>query len=518
MKKSIIFLISTVSLFLQIPFALADYVRPGSECPAVDNASFCYRGGEFKFVGINLQAIAHLDKIWKDENPAAEKIIDEWKEQLTAARNMGVSVIRIFAPHKDKPPQEAKASVLNFMNTASQIYGGQEIKFIINLTDFYNNPNGATTEQDDAYEEGLLRPSWFITGGAQPNYEVNYKNFLKDFITHPLTVDTRIFAWQLGNEIQAGRGDQNTGVRERMLQFAYTMGRYIKNTLGARQMVTTGFIGANHAVAGDHAGWIDNSVCQIYHYWEPGKTSCNTVSDSKNSPFDFVYIHGYNNEWSDPPCSNCAFPHQWQEVDINWANEKGRPYVIGEFAFNGAYTGSHCNDGSFPGGTWGNIELPEAGNNRARKPDGGDGVTAIAMNHFFNALSADGILHWGFMASLPEYQHTWNDNKLGDGCSGMDSGLFYKDWPEMEALFHFWSAQLPKGGNIEITGTVNVPASGTTVQTNKVDNDPQTKDFTLNDANIPEGGGTIEYLAEGEAEIIGESTIEGSTVIGTVGN
>ncbi len=501
--------------------ATVDYVRPGSTCDAVSNLSFCYRGGEFKFIGVNLQAIAHLDRVWIGETFTSDDIQNEWVEQLGAARDMGASVIRIFAPHKEKTPAQAKASVLDFMNKASAVYAehGKEVKFIITLTDFYNNPSKATTELDDAYDhKGRLKPTWFDPDGAPPNYKTRYLNFINGFVSAPLTTDPRVFAWLVGNELQSGRADDasQTNARIRMLSFAYEIGNHLKKDLHVQQMVSTGFIGSNHAVAGDHGGHpVSDTTCQIYHHNDP---SCDpNNSASFNSPFDFVYLHAYNNEWSPKPCTdtNCGFDYQWQNVDMDWANQHDRPYVVGEFGFNGSYKDRKCDHGPYTGGDWGTEHLPDATTNRARSDDGGEGTVSAAVRLFLSNYSADGLLQWGFMAIQSGV--AFPDNKLGDNCSGMDNGVFYNDWAEMEANYRYWSEQMPAGASLLVTGVLDPPPEGAQIDST-MDNNPQTQDITMQDLVIPPPtpgqSGLAKVLAEQAINMVGENKIAGEAVIG----
>lgn len=182
------------------------------------------------------------------------------------------------------------------------------------------------------------------------------------------------------------------------------------------------------------SGW-DNAFSQVYG-------SYSNIA----SPFDFVSVHAYNNEWSNPTTSSSSnFIYQYIDVDIAWANNNGRPYVFGEFGFNGAMTTSGCPDPYYPGGQWGTTTIPNC-----QSASGRVSAYDIVMHQFINQHGCDGIMVWGLIAPGDigggiSCQSSGSTPAGGDNCNGI--GQSHNDWDGMRELFrNFWNSPPPPTG------------------------------------------------------------------------
>ena len=366
--------------------------------------AFSYKGGTFKFIGVNLRGIAH--------HPTSN--IDA---QLSAAWSVGARVIRVFIPNSQKNTTQVGDALANLLSRAALV--SPDLKVIVSLTDFYGaaiyilpgQPRMGVQGDDAAYASGHLSSAWFASG-----YNTNYKPFVTALVTR-FKADDRIFAWELGNELSAEPAGGASGQTD-MLNFAYTMGWAIRNT-GAIQMVTTGFIDVNHAING---GVTDAIIQKMYKGpWSSWSTS----------PFHFASIHAYNDQsW---PGSSSA-----QDRDINWFYNNSYPYVVGEGGFTGALQNPNAAAGCaaqglplFTGGTWDGVAIPNATSDRGA-------ATSATLNRFFDAKGAAGFMQWGFSAGGADIGE-------GDGCVGMDP-LLHTDWSSLASVYSQKSASLPAGG------------------------------------------------------------------------
>jgi hypothetical protein len=353
----------------------------GGDFARRSGAGFSYGGGAYKFIGVNLRGLAHRDG-------------SEIRRQLEAASAMGVRVLRIFIAQNGASNDTVGQRLGNIIDVARDV--DPELKFIVVLTDFYNN-SGLWVNGDGGYYSrdaggySVLNHEWFRSG-----FRENYKPFVGSLVSG-FSSTPEVFAWELGNELQSGSADD-------MLSFVYEMGSYIED-LGAEQMITTGFISSHHAAGGNYSGRSLAAVIDDFY----------RNYDGENTPVDFLSVHGYNNDWAP------GKPNQ-VEADRNWA--AGRiPDVVGEFGFSGGFSGQeYCE--VFGGEWWDSVWLPGTSGSRGT-------TVQRAADHFFD-LGADGLMQWGFMAGEN------HDNGEGDSCFGMDKGKFHGDWDD---LFGYYSAK-----------------------------------------------------------------------------
>ena len=444
-----------------------------------DGDSFSLRGEPYRFIGVNLRGIAYVY-----EDPAVRDA--EITEQLRSAGKMGAKVARVFIAKNDRLNQQIVDALWNLINISqdadllSDIRGelgddGFEFRFLVSLTDFYNDspfhPGGDGPAFDRTTPSGeVLNYDWFKQdpGGEWLNYKDHYKPLVGELVDE-FSDEPAIFAWELGNELQA----ENAGD---ILAFAYDMASYIKDN-GARQMVTNGLIGVNHASCGQATdGWVDGAGDPVAQPDDCGTRSGTPVNprdigtvisemygswNGTPSPIDFGSIHAYNNEQEPDPNKNPYWynPQQTQ-LDIGWFLSNGFPYVVGEGGFDGAGSqgNTSCiqgpgfvgylpddpnpNDDTF----WGDVHIPGTLEYRTRRITQGnkvsyEGAIPATVDEFLDQRSADGYMQWGFM-HLTGFNA--GDNGQGDRCNGMDE-LFHSDWTDLYAYY------LNRGRSLGIT-------------------------------------------------------------------
>jgi hypothetical protein len=377
-----------------------------AQCYATRSGNtFAVGNAEFRFIGVNIGGL-HIH-FKPDETTLTSNA--EITHQLNAANAMGAKVIRVFGCDRVLTNVQNGDRLENLLNLMGNVNGN--MKVIVSLTNFYNNGGYFPAGDEGAHSGGLIAPFWF-TGG----YNTHYKPWVQ-YVVNRFKSDTRIFAWELGNELQAGNATD-------MLNFAYDVGHTIKN-IGANQMVSTGFIGVNHACNG---GVNSGLIGQFYNGPWAGYSQ---------SPFDFGSVHAYNNEQSSSAVNDCTYNNpQHNQHDIQWFINAGYPYIVGEGGFTGALTNSPCGQTAFTnnGCTWDGTSIPGTSGSRVAA------VTATC-NKFFDEKSCDGFLQWGFRAPNGDPQ-----NGQGDDCAGMDA-QYHSDYDGLKAYYAGKASGLPSGGS-----------------------------------------------------------------------
>jgi len=367
---------------------------PSEKFVQPDGAGFIYRGESYRFIGVNISELAYLPE--KMKGRSLEQGINEMKNQMQTANDMGAKVIRVFMARCDHDSSGVIKKLERLLNKANEV--DPELKFIISLTNFFGPGLSFSYVQNDDvyYEEFKLKPGWFTNtlgkNGNEGNegYKTNYRGFVTDLVDHFHNYP-QIFAWELGNELAVSDGNGQA-----ILEFAYDMGWNIKNRCS--QMVTTGFASVMQSTAGTkptEAFYINASL--------DGK--------HKASPFDFITVHYYDDEFNDIGRKN----------DYKFANNNSKPYIIEEAGFTGARISETKVCKPFIG-IWKdrNIEIDCT---HDRSP-----AISKIMDEFFDHLGCEGFMPWAFMAPNIDLGDGENiDLGTGDGCRGMDN-LFHQDW------------------------------------------------------------------------------------------
>ena len=433
----------------------------------------------YKFIGINIRELAYVG----DQNQSLTKA-DVYRVDLTSANpgilqhqleqasQMGVKVVRIFAPrfydantdiHSLNDVIAAVDKVLAVSSILEQQRRIEPLKYLITFTDFYAAAPGFNvynlhcpgySDQDfsDPFcyimkgEPPHLRAEWFKADYARPTFgEGSYKQYVEKLIKHynavvtiPANDDdpkgirvigvslksiqirpTQIFAWELGNELKV---DDPGHALTYMQSFVQDMACSVHSWDQHPRLVSSGFASTFHATNAQR-----HDPAELY----------DLQCEGQRAAFDLGTIHGYNNQWSIPrsvvaPDNERNFGDRLEQyVDYRWFQAHKLPYLVEELGFTGGTRSpvdEKCVDGSYAIGdeVWSgdathgdgsgqDTALPQTSLTR------GPAITA-ALDRFF-ALDASGVLPWAFQAgSLDLMMH--------DACRGMDP-IYHTDWADL---------------------------------------------------------------------------------------
>ncbi len=466
------------------PFCRDDFVvSDGNGGFACNNT-----GVPYKFIGINARELAYLG----DQNSSLAKS-DVYRvdlssanpgilqHQLEVASQMGVKVIRIFAPrfyeadtdiHTLDDILTATDKLLAVTRILEQHHHVQPLKYLVTFTDFYaaapgfnvynlHCPGYSNHDFGDPFcylmegEPPHLRPEWFNQDYARPTFdEGSYRQYVETLIKHyndAVTVPvnngdpkgiqvigaamtstqikpSQIFAWELGNELKV---DDPSHALAAMQGFAKDMACSIHTWDRYPRMVTSGFVSTFHATNGQRH--------------DPGELY-NLQCDGSRDAFDFGTIHVYNNQWSIPRTSTLSNSDRnlndrlEQYVDYRWSLARQppfrkMPYIVEELGFTGgnrSRIGERCIDGSYTtgDGVWhgdsthgdgSGKDTPLTQTSITRGP-----AVAATIDRFFE-LGASGVMQWAFQAGPTELT-------MQDACRGMDA-TDHTDWADLFEVY-----------------------------------------------------------------------------------
>ena len=331
-------------------------------------------GRSFRFIGVNLRGLVHYGT---SILPGANA-----RDQLNAARNIGVRVIRIFLPHRDVSVAEIKSRLRNTIDLLKNEY--PEMYLVVALTNLYgdvgyNVPGdsgfgpenkGSYTLRQDGHD--ILAPEWF-SDGYRTSYAAFVEDILKNFRNEPT-----IMAWNIGNELKAQ--ERPDLLVDFMLDMAGKMRAWDPN-----HMISTGMISTRHAFMEG------NQVLRDKLYGSPA--------------IDFITNHAYHGDEDANTSRDQENLAHSREDDHALSVRFGKPLLVEEAGFMAP------------------------GQNRrdlfARELEhlmGGDGTRAA------------GYMPWGFMAG--------HDNNDGDNDLGIDQQKHNNDWNDVTGLLRDWSGRL----------------------------------------------------------------------------
>ncbi len=188
----------------------------------------------FKFIGVNLRALAHYGT---PQMPHARA-----HEQLTAARDMGVRVVRIFLPHRELAPEEAEARLAGLLDLLKRDF--PEMRLIVALTNLYGDVGfdvpgdlGFYNLRPGDRDPAILNLDWFNEG-----YRQHYLPFVQRIVRR-FRDEPAIMAWNIGNELKA------EGAPDLLIRFKHAVAREIRR-LDPNHLITTGMISTRHAHMG----------------------------------------------------------------------------------------------------------------------------------------------------------------------------------------------------------------------------------------------------------------------------
>lgn len=256
---------------------------------------FAIGGRSFKFIGVNLRALAHYGT---PQMPYANA-----KDQLKAAKDIGARVVRIFLPHRDISPDAARDRLAGLIGTMKQEC--PEMYLIVALTNLYGDVGfdvpgdwgfgpdnmGFYSLRPGNQGPAILGLEWFRDG-----YRQHYLPFVKK-IVEAFRDEPMVMAWNIGNELKA------EGAPELLIQLVHAMARSIRQW-DTNHLITTGMISTRHAYM---AG---NNALRRRLYGIP--------------ELDFITNHSYHIDGNDKPSP---------EDDSDLARELSKPLVIEEAGF-----------------------------------------------------------------------------------------------------------------------------------------------------------------------------------------
>lgn len=223
------------------------------------------------------------------------------------------------------------------------------------------------------------------------SYEENYRPLVKAIVNR-FKNDRRIFAWELGNELQ-------TENKIDMKNFVSDMLEAIKDEAhDKKHLVTVGLISTSHAT--------NQEPCPADIY----------QVDLNGNKIDFGCVHIYNDE-------GCA--GTGQAADINYFSTQEFPYIVGELSFDGAMSDG---SGGFLGGASDIASIPV---NFDDTTDGNPRTNNIrlALNALYGQLGADGVFQWQFFAGESNHEYSTD-------ARSMDRVL-HTDWDELFDVYQY---------------------------------------------------------------------------------
>lgn len=364
---------------------------------------FVLDGRTFRFFGVNLRGLAHYGL-------SAPVLGGNAEQELSAAKEMGARVVRIFLPHHQVSPEETLGRLKGLLSLVERM----DMYLIVALANLYSDVE-FRVPGDDAYythepigeSRKLLSIDWFREG-----YKNAYWNFVKTIVSDPgVRNNPRIMAYNIGNELKAeSRGEKNNcGHAELLIIFMHAMARQIKTWDERNHMVTTGMISTRHA-----------------HMWgnEDQRKRLYDIPD-----LDFITNHAYHGD-DDPKTSKAQeyeASSQENDSDLVFKLSQPKPVLIEEAGFE--YVGER----------------------RDRS-----GWVSEEMRKLLEEQGAAGYMPWGFMSS--------GDNGDGDDKCGMDRKSHGDDWESLRTIYQNW-ANLLAASSRPVTIPVSRPSAAQQVFT-----------------------------------------------------
>ena len=274
--------------------AITDFVR-------VQGSEFVAGGRPLRFIGVNIRGLVH----YGDGRTLPFATRDHAREQIRAARAMGVRVIRVFLPsiHADAATTiERLRSLIELMRAeASDVYLLPALCNLYQDVEFRIPGDDPFYERSDPNFPGNLLNGAFFSGG----YRTNFLPFVQQ-VVQALRDEPTIFAWEIGNELKlnpvSGDLEHDPNIAT-FLAFMQTMAQEIRR-LDPNHLVTTGMISTHHA-------WLHTPGLRRKLYAGP--------------EFDFLTVHCYNDER--------------QNDDSGLAQELGKPFIVEEAGYGLAFGG-----------------------------------------------------------------------------------------------------------------------------------------------------------------------------------
>jgi endo-1,4-beta-mannosidase len=269
-------------------------------------------------VGVNITGILHYGETYVDESGHTKKVVEpsetgHRRQALEEARDIGARVVRVFLPHYSCRNEEVERRLREVLTQLKAV--SAEMVLIPVFIDLYHNRGFfpfPKQEVDDKFfaQQGEMRrllPKFFV-----PPYCPQYLS-LVDHIVGKFKGETRILAWEIGNELKVDP-DHTPGIGKReFVAFNHFVAERIKR-LDPNHLVTTGMKSTQHPHMID-----DRDLAErLYN----GRRANGTRL------IDFVTIHSYVDP-NEPEVERRGF-----ELDARLARALGMPIIVEETGVN----------------------------------------------------------------------------------------------------------------------------------------------------------------------------------------
>ncbi len=332
---------------------------------------FILDGEPFRFVGANLREFAYYTR--SDILPAATA--NDQDVQITALRQIGMRVVRLFAPHH----RIDTATSIQLLKNALDKLHQANLLAIVTLTDALGVSGYNITEDRVRFHNQILGHVNKTTYFHEEGYRLFYLPFVER-VVQSLRDHPAIFAWEIGNEFAIHPQPANSNDGNAFLAFHDTVSRRIRQ-LDPNHLITTGLVNTGHGTPAFHNA--EDYARRLYSI----------------PSIDFATVHFYQH--MNNPNAAMADEEGRSLVDFRVVKSLGKPIIVEEF---GSAIGNH---------------------NRVN-------FTAMKLNAWISSGAA-GFMQWGFSATGRDIGV--GDNQFGmDNYSSANTPIFdalvrlYRDW------------------------------------------------------------------------------------------
>jgi endo-1,4-beta-mannosidase len=272
--------------------ALAVGPGPLPAVPDIIQASggqFRLNGQPIRFVGANTRGMVHYGD---PDILGGHTRQGDRQAQLDAVSRMGGRVVRVFlANHR-----RSASVVADRLAQTLQLLDARDLYMIVAFTDVHSDTPFRVQGDEHFYTENGMLNRAFFTGGYRQNYLPFVQHIVERFKDH-----TRIFAWELGNELKAQDGGNI--LPDLFTTFAHDVAGEIR-ALDGVHLITTGII---------NSGNLDMGAEQAKRLY--GDANLN-----------FLTVHVYPGIPNSPEIPRA-------DAEVNIARQVGKPLIIEEIGF-----------------------------------------------------------------------------------------------------------------------------------------------------------------------------------------
>ena len=261
----------------------------------IQDGEFVAGDRALRFIGVNIRGLVH----YGDGRTVPHATRDHIREQIQAARAMGVRVIRVFLPSIHADTQ----TTINRLRSLIEMLRAEipDIYLLPALCNLYHDVEFRIPGDDHFYERldpnfpGNLLNAAFFMGG----YRINYLPFVQQ-VVQAFRDEPAIFAWEIGNELKlnpvSGNLENDPNIAA-FLDFMHTVAQEIRR-IDPNHLITTGMISTHHA-------WLHTPALRHKLY--------------AGSDFDFLTVHCYNDER--------------ENDDSELARQLNKPFIVEEAGY-----------------------------------------------------------------------------------------------------------------------------------------------------------------------------------------